>query len=400
MYKHPGLVDSPEAIQEIAEHLKTKETIAFDTEFVRERTFFPILEIIQVASDTDSWLVDAQAFRKTGGKGLEPLFEVFQNPNILKFAHAAQNDQECIYCTFNVLAAPLFDTALAAALCGYGDSIGLRNLLRSVLRVKLPKGHARTHWSMRPLPKPLQDYAHADVTHLVELGERLIEILQDLGRDQWAFALSKPLAEPRLYETNPKQIADRLAKSGRISPKEYPILLELIEWREQRVREMDVPRKRLADDSTLMDLANVKPKTLEHLLAFRGIPKHELQENGERILEAIQRGLNGDVPRFENQAPPTTEESRTITLLRCFIDMLADRYNVATRHLIDSSQYLALLRENFETPQELVEEGILSQPAADLIGQDLISLVGGKTSITIQDGKVVLTHHSKSALST
>lgn len=388
--QHPDLIDTPQELIQVVDVLQHEEVIAFDTEFVRERTFFPILEIIQVATEKQSWLIDAQAFLKNGAEGIKPLLDVFQDESILKIAHAAQNDQECLYTSFGVVASPLLDTALAAALCGHGDSVGLGNLMRSVLRVKLPKGHARTHWSVRPLPKPLIDYAHADVAHLVQLGKRILDILAEQGRDQWALAISSELCNPDMYESDPVQVTKRLFKSGRISPNEFPILLELVKWREQRVRSLNIPRRRLADDSILMDLANVRPKTMEHLLAFRGISKGELQHQGEAILAAIRRGEEGIVPTVDKRDPPTSEEAGAITLLRCYMDILAERYRVAARRLIEPAQYLRLLRLPIESSDDLVEQGILSRPAADLIGEDLIDLVKGRTAISIRDGQVTL----------
>ena len=158
MVIHPELVKSADQVLEVAEKLSRCDVIAFDTEFIRESTFFPIVEIIQVATDEESWLIDAQAFKKgyrPGAQGgfnsdLQPLLDVFTNPSILKILHAAQGDQECLYTSFGVTASPTLDTAVAASLCGMGDGIGLSKLVKSVMGVELKKGHARTNWSVRP----------------------------------------------------------------------------------------------------------------------------------------------------------------------------------------------------------------------------------------------------------
>src|SRR6185312_2532005 len=160
MPAHPTLITTAGQIRELADKLKGRDIIAFDTEFIRESTFYPIVEIIQVATDEESWLVDAQAFKKgfrpgpRGGydPGLEPLLDIFRDKSILKIVHAAQGDQECLYTSFGVLATPSLDTAVAASLCGLGDGIGLSKLLKAVLDVEIKKGHARTNWSVRPLP--------------------------------------------------------------------------------------------------------------------------------------------------------------------------------------------------------------------------------------------------------
>src|SRR5690348_844456 len=133
MARHPELLSTADEIADLAAKLQSQSIIAFDTEFIRETTFFPIVEIIQVATETDSWLVDAQAFKRhlnskdsqAYDPGLQPLLDIFANPNILKIVHAAQGDQECLHTGFGVVATPSLDTAVAASLCGYGDAVGL-----------------------------------------------------------------------------------------------------------------------------------------------------------------------------------------------------------------------------------------------------------------------------------
>jgi len=157
---HSGLISTAEQILELVQALKGQEIIAFDTEFIRENTFYPIVEIIQVATETDSWIVDAQAFKKNfkpGAQGgydpaIRPLLEVFKDRSVLKILHAAQGDQECLYTSFGVVAEPVLDTSVAASLCGYGDNIGLGKLLKAVVNVTIKKGHARTNWSVRCHP--------------------------------------------------------------------------------------------------------------------------------------------------------------------------------------------------------------------------------------------------------
>lgn len=389
--QHPELIHTSEDIAQVAETLSREDIVAFDTEFVREKTFFPILEILQIASDKESWLIDARALTTDPSMDGKPLYDVLTNPNILKVAHASQNDQECLYTSLNILATPIFDTALAASLCGYGESIGLNNLLRSTLGVRLPKGHARTHWSIRPLPKPLIEYAHSDVIHLVKLGRRMIKKLEKSGRKEWALQLAEPLTHPEAYQVNPNHIVKRLSKSGRISAKDYPVLLELIRWREERIRQLNIPRKHLADDNTMMDLAIVRPKSMEHLLTFRGIAKQELQRQGKHILAAIELGEQGEIPVLDRPTPPNSDESRVIALLKFFIELLADRYEVTPRHLIDPAQYIRLIRSEPHTPDDFVSSEILSAQSCELIGDDLLRLVKGQTQIAIQGGQVTLT---------
>lgn len=393
------MISTAAEIQSLAEVLAQSEIIAFDTEFIRESTFFPIVEIIQVATETQSWLVDAQAFKRgfrpgdTGGydPALKPLLDIFTNPKILKIVHAAQGDQECLFTSFGVVASPSLDTAVAASLCGLGDGIGLGNLLKAVLGVSLTKGHARTNWSVRPLPQQLEEYAHADVTHLVELGKKLMDQLAQAGRKEWALELSAKWEDKSLYQSDIEELTKKLAKGGRLSQVGHGALRELVKWREERVRNLNLPRRWVADDHVLLDLAHVRPKDMDHLGTFRGLNKGELKKSGETILEALRRGEQAPevaMPKVQRTPSPSADETQTIELLRCFLGILADRHKVAAKHLLTTAKLLLLLRTPLEKPADLVTAGILSEEASRLIGDELVAMMHGKRALRV-NGKEV-----------
>ncbi|MDP8243304.1 MAG: HRDC domain-containing protein [Candidatus Hinthialibacter antarcticus] len=388
--QHKELIDSPASIAALAEQLKDAPFIAIDTEFIREKTFFPTLELMQIANRDDSWLIDARAFiDSSNGKPLDsfqPLLDLLESPNSLKIFHAAQADQECLYTSFGVTACPTLDTALAASLLGYGDNISLRNLLRQALGVRIKKGHARSHWSLRPLPEQLIDYAHADVVHLVELGEKLLAELDEQNRRPWAMALSAEFENPALYEPQPEEIAKRLSKSGRITSKTFPVLVELARWREHRIRHLNIPRKWLMDDGVLLDLAEVRPKELKHLETFRGIPKDEVSSQGPEILAAIQRGVESQPQKPAKAHSSNHTETRTVELLRCFLEMLSEQHGIASRFLISPRKIYLLFLNHFECAQDLVDQEILTPQASELIGEELVAFMHGRRALTLHNG--------------
>jgi ribonuclease D len=399
MKRHSGLLSTGEEIAALAQTLKSHEVIAFDTEFIRESTFFPIVEVIQVATATESWIVDAQAFKR-GIKGgnqqtydpaLKPLLEVFTDKNILKIVHAAQGDQECLFTSFGVVASPSLDTAVAASLCGYGDGIGLGKLLKVVLDINLAKGHARTNWSVRPLPEQLVAYAHADVEHLVELGQKLMVQLDQLGRKAWALELSAKWEDAALYQADIEGMAHKLARSGRLDKRGFAALLGLVKWREDRVRQLNLPRRWVADDHVLLDLAHVRPKDIAHLGTFRGLNKGELKNSGEAILGAIHQASDlGEItlPKLPKPTIPTPEEAQVLDLLKCFVGILADRHKIAAKHLMTTAQLLPLLRSQIEKPEDLSRAGILSEDAARLIGKELIEMIQGRRGLTVKGNQI------------
>lgn len=392
--RHDTLISQPQQILELAKALKGQDRIAFDTEFIRENTFYPMIELIQVATRTESWLVDARAFKKgfkpgpQGGfdPGIQPLLDIFQDPATLKILHAAQGDQECLYASFGVVAHPTLDTAVAASLCGYGDSIGLGRVLKEVLGIEIKKGHSRTHWGQRPLPEALLEYAHADVDTLVELADTLTEDLQKKNRLPWALELSAKWEDKKLYEVDLDEWSHRLARGARLDGTSAAVLRELLMWREKRVRELNLPRRWVADDTVIVDLAKVKPKDLEHLSAFRGLNKGELKNGGRELLEAVARGVanpGAAVGRGRVESP-TPAESQTIDLLQCYIALLAAEHRVAPKHILTSAQLLPLLRTPANSVQDWLDAGVLSGEAARLVGPDLLAMIRGERALRIQ----------------
>ena len=379
-------------IAELAARLRQEKIVALDTEFIRETTFFPTVEIVQVATRDTSWLIDAQAFKKRGAKGreeLEPFLAILRDPQILKILHAAQGDQECFYTAFGTLASPSLDTAVAASLCGYGDSVGLGNLLKSVLGVQLKKGHARTNWSVRPLPDQLLEYAHADVAHLVELAEALMAELSDQSRRDWALELSSKWEKPEVYDVPADELALRLGVGGKLDPVAFSALTEPMRWREQRVRQLNLPRKWVADDAVLVDLARVRPKDVEHLGAFRGLNKGELKHSGEHILKVLRQaeedGGKKLPPRGPRQEQPSASELQVLDLLKCYVGILADQHKIAVRHLATAHQLLDLVRHSRVTdPQEWVNREILTLPSAELVGQEILDFLNGRRALSVE----------------
>lgn len=402
-----SILSTPEEISELAQALKGSDVIAFDTEFIRESTFYPIVEIIQVATEHECWLVDAQAFKKgyphgPGAPadknsdrpyhaGIQPLLEIFEDRSILKIVHAAQGDQECLYTSFGVVATPTLDTAVAASFCGYGEGIGLSKLLKAVLDVNLAKGHARSHWSERPLPPQLLEYARADVEYLVQLGRHLLTKLEQLGRKQWALDSSSKWEKKSLYETDIEGIAQKLFRGAKLDRRAYAPLYRLVEWREKRVRQLNLPRRWVADDTVLVDLVRVSPSDLQHLATFRGLNKGEIKQSGEAILQALTalpEEIESQPPKSQRAEIPTTEESQALDILRCFLGILADRHRISARNLLLNGLGPELLRTSFSTREDLVKAGLLTEVAANLIGDELICFLKGKRALSVSEGGV------------
>lgn len=388
------LLKSPEEISLLAQELSSQALIAVDTEFIRETSFYPGIEIIQISSKENSWLIDARFFKQNhlpgpnGGydTSIKPLLDVMVDPKVLKIFHAAQGDQECLYTSFGVLATPILDTAIAASLCGFGEGVGLARLLKNVLSVHLNKGHTRTNWAARPLSQSLLEYAQADVQFLIPLATELLSRLEKLGRKEWALTLSSRWENPQIFEYQIPEHGLKIARSSRLDRFQFQVLLELIRWREKRVRELNLPRKWLADDSVLLDLVLAKPKDLEQLSSFRGLNKSEIKKSGLEILAAIHSpkevtAMESAQLRFQD--PPSIKETQTLELVRCYLNLLADQIQISSKHLYAPTGLLSLIRNPPRTLADLSETKLLTLEAQSLIGTELLNFVNGNIGLRI-----------------
>ena len=383
------ITEAPQA-KEAAAHLAESDMIAFDTEFLREKTFYPQLGLIQLADREQVWLVDPLALSK---EEMGPILEVLTNKNVIKVLHAAEQDQECLNHEYDIVATPILDTSIAAALTGRGDQIGLGPLLHKTLKVDVPKGHSRTNWLKRPLPPAMLEYAASDVLYLVELAERLLSALDRRSRRSWAMSLSAELAAQKRYQANGEAVARKLAQNGRMKPREYEVLKRLASWRESRVRGSDIPRRWLAEDQALVQLARAQPQEEAELSHFRGLGNRVRDYGPKKVLAAIGEALA--VPDGELETPPkklehSPREASALTALKCFLNFMALENDVPLRYLLDNETQLLLLRGEFETHEELKESGLLSEGALELFGEDLLGLLHGKRGLKIDRGKAVI----------
>jgi len=383
------MVGSAEGVAELADHLRGQPVIAFDTEFLREKTFFPQLGLLQIADREKSWLVDPLAIPS---EAMRPLAEVFTSPDVLKVAHAAEQDQECLFHDYGVLAAPLLDTSTAAALCGWGDQVGLTVVLRKSVGVVLPKMHTRADWLRRPLSEAMIEYAALDVAYLVEASDRLLAELDRRGRRAWALELSARLSDPSRFEAHGEEVAKRLAAGSRLTPREYAVLKELVKWRELRVRAADIPRRWIAEDRTLIQLARAQPADPAALSDFRGLNGNKKERGVREILDSIRCGL--EVVDEELEEPPrkleaTADEGPALTAFRCFLNALARDAEIPLRYLIESDTALLLLRREFNCADELRDCGLIDEAAWKLFGDEIYAILKGKRALRLKNGRAI-----------
>lgn len=373
--------------------------LGVDTEFIRESSFYPIVEVLQLSTHAHTWVIDLQAFRGEKVKHLETVIALLRDPEVLKVMHAAQGDQECLARAFGITADPVLDTATAASLCGYGESIGLRALLESCLRVSIPKGLTRTDWSKRPLSKQVIEYAHLDVLYLYPLFHSLWLELKKLKREELCLKLSAKFSDPKVFETPPEELAEKVAKNGRWNPQDYTRFLELMRWREKRVRELNLPRRWVADDQVLVDLARTKPRNIEELASFRGLGRGEVKHQGKVLLDIILRDHRDSAiapPATERRDIPTSEEALMIDYLKMFVSLKSDRLGIGLKQFFSVAVLTKLVKLGPRNLNELKESKLIPAEILELVGAELIEVMVGRMAVKMTPKLELFKIHNES----
>lgn len=367
--------------------------IAFDTEFLWERTYAPRLGLIQIGDLEGVWLVDPIALSRDE---MQPLLDVLVATDSLKVAHAIDQDQMCLHHSYGIIAKPVLDTSIAAALLGMGDQIGLSKLLERLLKVRINKGYSRTNWLKRPLPPKMLEYAAEDVRHLTKAAGMLCKRLRKRDREEWALDLSTKVGEFATAQFEPESVARRIAMSRRMEPTTFGVFRELIRWREREASRRNIPRRWLADDKLLVKLASARPTSAKALADFRGLGISKRPHGAARVLRAIRRGLRTPPKGYERpprRKSPTPKESAALVVLRCFVNALAADKGVPVRLLMDSNHMVDLLRGRFKNTKSLRDSRILDPRVVDLVGDDLVAILNGQRGLRLVNGVATQQEH-------
>ncbi|MBV7393341.1 ribonuclease D [Mameliella sediminis] len=358
--------------------------VTVDTEFLRERTYYSKLCLIQLAlpgrDDSDAVLVDPLE----DGLSLDPLMDLFRNENVVKVFHAARQDLEIFFIDNGVIPKPLFDTQVAAMVCGFGEQVGYETLVKRIAKQQLDKSSRFTDWSRRPLTDAQKTYALADVTHLRQIYEFLDQKLQETGRARWVGEELATLTDPQTYITRPEDAWKRV-KTRSNSPRFLAIVRELAAFREAYAQERNVPRNRVFKDDALVELASTKPVTMNDLgrsrLLLREARKGAIAEG---ILSAIAAGMEcpkEDLPKVTNDKDKLQVNPALSDLLRVLLKAKTEDYGVASKLIAPSSDLDAIAAGQRDVPA-------LSGWRREVFGEDALRLCDGKIALGAK-GKTV-----------
>jgi ribonuclease D len=346
------LVSTNEKLAAAVFRLQGSTRLALDTEFMRESTYSPQLCLVQVASDTDCYLVDPLA-----GLDLGPLLAVLADRARPKILHSARQDLETLLNVSGAVPGPVFDTQVAAALLGLPPQVGYADLVARQLGHSIDKGQTRTDWSKRPLTPAQLAYAADDVRHLLTLQTDLQAALSAKGRARWVLEESAALEDPSLYRTDPALAWRRLKGLNRLAPREQAVARALAEWRERRALESDRPRGWILADEALYALATLAPATAAELEQVRALPPSVIRKRGDELLDLMRtarESADQGSPQPAAQQRPTPEQTRRIGALQQRVRDVAASLEIspeilATRRdlegmVLGSPEHSALLR--------------------------------------------------------
>ena len=332
-------------LKDFCDRAADEKYITIDTEFLRERTYFSKLCLVQLAIPGDENENAVIVDTLVNNLDLSPLYEVFKNPNVVKVFHAARQDLEIFYLDSGIFPYPLFDTQIAAMVCGFGDQIAYETLVRQLAKQTLDKSSRFTDWSRRPLTDAQKKYALADVTHLRIIYETLSEKLLKTKRLKWVDEELKILISPKTYDFDPKNAWRRL-KTKSNSRRFLGLAASLAEFREVFAQTKNIPRNRVIKDDALLELASNKPKTIDELsksrLLLREARKGEIASG---LLGAIEKGLkipDEELPEKKERLDKGILNSALSDLLRVLLKSCSESSGVASKLIASAGDLDAL----------------------------------------------------------
>jgi ribonuclease D len=333
-------VDRKDELPALARALESQSLIGLDTEFLRERTFFPKLCLLQLAAGGDIWCVDTLR-----GGSLDPLVPALTAAQTQKVIHAARQDLEAFYLTTKRVISPVFDTQIAAGCIGLKPQVGYAELVKTLLDVSIPKGQTRTDWSKRPLTTEQLEYAADDVQYLGEIAERLTSRLRELGREHWASEDCAALGDARLYEPDPDQAWERLRGIGQLDPKPRARAKSIAIWRERIARERDLPRAWIISDPAIFAVAQANPASRAALGALDAMPANFNAAFAADLLQTLHEQSNTPLSDLNpsQDGRPTPEQKALLARLAKIVDTRAAELQVSAELLAPRGELKALV---------------------------------------------------------
>ncbi len=362
--------------------LAAHDYVTVDTEFMRESTFWPKLCLAQIAGPGHAFLVDTLA----EGLDLAPFFSLMGDESVTKVFHAARQDIEIVFHRGRLIPHPVFDTQVAAMVCGYGDSISYDQLVYKITGARIDKTSRFTDWGRRPLSDRQLAYALADVTHLREVYQSLKANLAEQDRSEWVREEMEVLTSPDTYRLHPEDAWQRLKMRVK-RPRELAVLQEVAAWREREAQSRDVPRNRVIKDEAIYEIAAQQPTSVKALGSLRTIPRgFERSRAAEGILAAVERACaiaKEDLPGLPRRGNSSDSSPAAVELMKVLLRMTSERHGVAAKVIatVDDLERIA--------GDDDADVAALKGWRRELFGETALKLKRGEIALSVKGRKVV-----------
>ncbi|MDG1687943.1 MAG: ribonuclease D [Gammaproteobacteria bacterium] len=366
-------IDTEAELAKFCQHISDTTWMTVDTEFLRERTYYAQLCLVQVATADSIACIDPLAI-----DDLSPLLELIYQPDIAIVFHAARQDLELFYALRGSLPPNVFDTQIAATVLGYGDQIGYGNLVKQCINIELDKAHSRTDWSKRPLDAGQIDYAADDVRYLRDVYHILLKELHEKNRLHWLDDDFASLTNSDTYEPDPAMMWKKIKGAGRLKGVQLAILQKLAEWREARAIESNRPRRWILKDEVMLDLAKLTPETTQKLSVIRGLESGTIQRHGKTLIDIVARAKAIPKTQWPTVKKPvflTTQQDATVDAMVALLRKFCDEQAIAPAAVASRKD---------------IERVVSGDPSVSLlhgwrneiVGHHLQDFLAGKLSIT------------------
>ena len=376
-------ISNRESFRAFIERASSSSFLAIDTEFLREKTYYAKLCLLQIATENEVAIIDPF---KVGS--LTPLAALFEDEAIVKVFHACDQDIEILYHEIGVAPKPLFDTQVAAALLGHPKQVGYGALVHSICGVTLKKADSFTDWSVRPLTDSQIKYAADDVIYLAKMYGPIVEKLEKAGRLSWLKHDFDELSNPERFTVDPRKRFRHLKRVNQLTRMQLSAARELAAWREQRAESRNIPRKWVMTDEQIVEICKRESRTIDDLFLVRGVREKLSTRDAREVVALLCKGM--DLP--EDEWPTTGRSDRSernvdveVGLMGALLHLRAREAGVAPQAIASTSDLAALARGHKE------DNELLRGWKYELVGKEFEQLLGGKIALSFNKGKLVVT---------
>jgi len=376
------IINDSYSLQKLCKKIEDSDYLAIDTEFLRDKTYYPKLCLIQIANDSIEAIIDP-----ISEINLDPFWNVIKNNNMIKVFHAGRQDIEIFNNEAGFLPKPIFDTQVAAMFCGYGESISYGNLVFDMTRIKLDKTSQYTDWSKRPLSEKQLTYALNDAIFLKDIYKSMITKLKNLGRTEWIEEEMNNLLNPKNYEYNTKNAWLKI-KSKPKSIESLKVLASIAEWREKQAQIKNIPKNRIIRDDTIIDIANHRPKTQLELKNLRSLYRNPLPndiiEEIVGVVNTLEKNKDITIKLIEKKKELTREQENIYEVLKLVLKIQSKKFNIVQR-LIATSEDLENIVKSKQSNIDMLDGW-----RYEIFGDIAKKIKNGEVSISVKNGIVNL----------